>query len=364
MHVKRFYTMKFIFSDRETWFEDQIAVDPSLHYVYHRTNRVLFIEMSLYTMKEDYRIASSFCWNHSYFLHDYFWVSNYHELHVPIPKGMNYHLCNFTGEPYYNYKIAQEILLNSTDSEIQANLTAAGLDENSTREEWRLAAESTTPVATFNFTYYKYGDYYAYPLLECLKDIGIKLNDLCQDLNLEWNEFEEQYLNGSVNHRKLAYSIGGYVFKSTDPIVMMEQLYGTNGSKNYFGLINETWNDKLKSTQNATELTSPTREELFHEIQVDFVTKYAPSFYIGQSGEYFLYNREYLEEESIGDLINIFSYRYWFNCQFTPPPEIINTPFEIIIILGVVYAVSMLIFALISAKLQKCRKDNPSRNIE
>ncbi len=314
--------------------DEQFDADPALIEIPRKTSVVYYIQMNLYTMKWEYRYASTFIWNHTYFLNDVLGGSHY-ELHVPIPDGMQYHHEGFAGEPYHDYEMAQSILLNSTDPEIQANLTLNGLNANSTRQEWREVAESETPIATFNYTRYVSSlvELVGILLQDYLKDIGIKL----VILDIPWEPWPIDYLENPDGHRRLAYSFGGWGPKYNDPINMIEPLYGTNASSNCFMLDNDTWNDKLIATYSATNLTSPTRQELFYEIQEEFCTVHVPSFYILQLGRTISFNREYLDEDSIGDLLNIFGDLYWFNCKFTPPP-LPNDKFPIWGIVAIVIA--------------------------
>ena len=142
------------------------------------------------------------------------------------------------------YETAQDIILNSTDAEIIANLTAVGLSVANTTAEWRAVAESTTPLATFNYTRYESSlvELVGILLQDYLKDIGIKLNILD---SMPWDDWVKDYLENPDGHKRLAYSFGGWGPDYNDPINMIEPLYGTNASSNCFYLNNATWNDKL-----------------------------------------------------------------------------------------------------------------------
>jgi len=342
--------------------------DPALIELARKAAVVYFIQMNLYTIKDDYRYASSFIWNHTYFLEEVLGGRHY-ELHVPIPDGMQHHLADFAGEPYHDYEIAQDILLASTDPEIISNLTSCGLhgtglSASSTRAEWRAVAESANPLAEFNYTRYQSGlvELVGILLQDYLKDIGIKLVILDA---MPWDDWVVDFLENPESHKRLAYSFGGWGPEYNDPINMIEPLYGTNASENSFMLDNSTWNDKLIATYSATELTSPTRKELFHEIQEDFCKIHVPSLYLLQLGGSISFNRDYLDQDSIGDLLNIFGDLYWFNVKFTPPPTSPFKVFDVLLTIGLVAIGITLTITIISitrrAKLKEGSTTRVSR---
>ncbi|TFG19194.1 MAG: hypothetical protein EU530_06955 [Promethearchaeota archaeon] len=331
-------------SYKEYW-----CCDPALIDLARKESVVYFMQMNLYTMKWEYRYASSFVWNHTYFLEEVLGGRHY-ELHVPVPDGMQYHHEGFDGEPYHDYRIAQEILLNSSDAEIQGNITLNGLSASSTREDWQAVAESTTPIAVFNFTRYESNLLHTVGTLmqEYLKDIGIKLVIL--DV-IPWDDWVEDYLEDSDGHKNLAYSFGGWGPDYNDPINMIEPLYGTGALSNYFMLANDTWNDKLIATYSEV---GDTRRDLFYEIQEEFCTVQVPSFYLLQLGGSITFNRDFLDEDSIGDLLNIFGHLYWFHCKFTPP---IANPSPILTILLIIGLIGIgIIFTITIIKVGKRSK--------
>ncbi len=309
---------------------------------------VYFVQMNLFTMKDDYRYASSFVWNHSYFLEEVLGGRHY-ELHVPIPDGMQYHLADFEGESEYNYEAAQDILLNSADLDIQANLTSNGLTHLSTREEWRAVAEGLSPVAVLNYTRYQSGlvELVGILLQDYLKDIGIKLVILD---SMPWDDWVKDFLENPDGHKRLCYSFGGRGPDYNDPITMIEPLYGTNASGNCFMLDNDTWNDMLLDSYS---LTGNARRDKFYEIQEHYAKYQVPSFHLLQLGGSISFNREFLDEDYIRDLLNIFGHFYWFNCKFTPvgpPPNYFKLIFiPVLSFLGII-AIVVVIGVIVKRK--------------
>jgi ABC-type transport system substrate-binding protein len=314
-------------------YDDQFAADPDLVELPIKASVVYYVQMNLYNMPDGVRYASSFIWNHTYFLVDALGGVHY-ELHVPVPDGMQYHHEGFDGEPSYDVDQAQEIILNTP--ELAANLTAASIDETSTTAEWRAVAESTTPIAEFNYTRYESGtvEFVGLLLQDYLKDIGIKLNILD---SMPWDDWVKDYLENPAGHYRLAYSFGGWGPDYNDPINMIEPLYGTGASSNCFGLNNATWNQKLIDTYSAV---GAAREALFYDIQEDFCKYQIPSFYILQLGGFISFNKAYLDENHVSELQNVFNDLYWFKCVFHPPQKQIPG-FELFTLIGVALGVTV-----------------------
>jgi ABC-type transport system substrate-binding protein len=311
---------------------EEFWADPDLLKLRCKKSVVYYIQMNLLNMKWEYRYASSLIWNHTYFLQDVLGGAHY-ELHVPVPDGMQYHHSEFVGEPNHDIRQAQLFLLNSADPEIQANITATGLNIDSSREDWHTVAESTTPLAEFNYTRYESSTVELCGILlrDYLKDIGIKLNVLPAIPWDEWVKIDPmQELSWA---QRLAYSFGGWGPDYNDPINMIEPLYGTGASSNCYGLANDTWNRMLLDTYSLTDTTTPTREEKFREIQEHFCNYQVPTFYILQLGGQIGFNRAYIDEDSVGDLLNIMGDSYWFHVRFSPPNGVI-TPVGLILGVG------------------------------
>jgi ABC-type transport system substrate-binding protein len=314
----------------------QFDADPALVSVRRKATTVYYQQMNLLNMPRDIRYATSFAWNHTYWLNETLGGRHY-ELHVPVPDGMQYHWSGFEGEPLYDLDYAREILLNSADPGIAANITASGLTVASTDAEWRAVADTVTPIAWFNYTRYSSTtvQYAALQLQDNLKDIGIRLEILAP---IDWGVWVVQYLENPDGPQKLAFSFGGWGPDYNDPINMIEPLYGTNASSNCFGLNNATWNDKLVLTYSVTGLA---RESLFHEIQEDFCKIHIPSFYILQAGGSISFNQDFVDPDSIQDLLNVFTDLYWFNVRFTPPTQKAIPGFEMFTLIGVALGVTV-----------------------
>jgi peptide/nickel transport system substrate-binding protein len=314
-------------------YQEQFDADPDLVSVPVKQTVVFYQQMNLYNMPDGVRMASQFVWNHTYWL-DVTLGGRHYELHVPVPDGFQYHHSGFDGEPELDIDTARDIILATP--ELAANITASGLTVSSTDAEWRTVAESTSPLAEFNYTRYQSTTVLlaATQLQDNLKDIGIKLTILEP---IDWSDWVVDYLENPAGHRRLAYSFGGWGPDYNDPINMIEPLYGTNASSNCYGLANATWNQKLLDTYTAV---GDDRRDLFYEIQEDFVKYIVPTFYILQRGGTISFNRAYVEETTIDDLKNVFGDLYWFNVEFTPPEKKIPG-FEVFTLIGVALGVTV-----------------------
>ena len=103
----------------------------------------------MFTIPQEVRIASAFAYNYTYLVEERA-NGNVLYLHSPIPDGMQYHLKNFFGEPYTYLTHARMSILSCP--ELSANISIAGLSMVNSTEEWRNVAESSFPIAWYNFT--------------------------------------------------------------------------------------------------------------------------------------------------------------------------------------------------------------------
>jgi peptide/nickel transport system substrate-binding protein len=323
-------------------YDEQWEADPNLIELPRKTFVVFYIQMNLFSMPQDIRLASSYAWNHTYLLDDLLGGRHY-EIHVPVPDGMQYHHEGFVGEPYLNLTKAREYLINSADVGITNNLSAVNLDETNTTAEWRAVAESTTPVAHFNFTgYTQLGTLWSTLLVEDMKDIGIKIDVLPPT---DWSDYVEDILENADAHPYLSYSFGGWGPDYNDPINMIEPLYRTNASSNCFMLADPTMDSYMADSYAAT---GAAREALFFDMQEYFVTDIVPSFYILQQGGTIAFNSLYVEETSVAQMLNPFRDLYWKNVIFYPPEPVEPIPppppgipgFGMITLLGVSLAMT------------------------
>ncbi len=74
------------------------------------------------------------------------------------------------------------------------------------------------------------------------------------------------------------------------------------------------------------------------------------------------FNRNYIDEDSIGDLFNVFSDLYWFNVRFTPPT--MGFPVWSIVLRAIFYiGVATIILVVIPVSIVKAVKRRSSKNL-
>ncbi len=290
----------------------QFAADPDLIDIQIKKTQVHFIQMNTKKIPFDVRQASQWCWNHSY-AHTHIFNDSKFQLKVPIPDGMMYHRSNFPGNPLFNLDVARDYILNTADPGLSANVTLSGLNSNSTNTDWSDIADSTTPLAWYNFTSYNSSttQLIALQLKDNLRNIGIRLSVL---ESIEWDTYKRDFIQNSTGFQKMGYSIGYWEPNLYDPVNMLDSLYQTNGENNAFLLSDLNFDTMLNLSYQVSDKKN--REFLFELMQQYFVQNIVPSFYIAQEGDFIRYNINYVKEETIGDMLNPKGDHYWFKVGF------------------------------------------------
>jgi ABC-type transport system substrate-binding protein len=333
-------------------YDEEFAADPNLVEVRVSALVVFYIQMNMVTMPTAVRQASMYAYNYTY-LHEDRHQNASDYLHTPVPTGMLYHHEGFEGEPYMNLTLAREIILAEANGgaavgTFERNISDSLLTITNTTAEWEAVGASENPIAWFNFTGYSGLENHFNQLSQNMQAIGIRV-----DMNplMPWGTYLDEYLHDEEGNQKLTYSFGGWGPDYNDPINMIEPLYGRNAeggpaSANCFLLNDPTLNDLLNDTYFTTDLTTPTREDVFKEIQEYLVVDLAPSFYIYQRISSLSFNRLYVDENTIDDMKNAFNDYYWFNVVFYPPERVIPG-FEVFTLLAVALGVTIfLVFYL------------------
>ncbi len=304
-------------------YDEEFHADPNLVEIVVPSLVVFYIQMNMKNIPQAVRKASAFAYNYTYLVENRA-GGNILYLHTPIPNGMLYHHQWFSDIPYTNLTYAREIILNAPDEgvgDFEDNVSASGLTIGSSTAEWRAVADSENPLGWYNFTGYSGLENHYVQLSENMKAIGIRI-DLVP--LMPWGVYLDDYLHDEEDNKKLTFSFGGWGPDYNDPICMIEPLYGRNSeggpaSANCFLLNDPVLNDLLNESYFTTDITYPTREEVFHDMQKLIVTDLVPSFYIYQRISSISFNRLYIDENTITDMKNAFSDYYWFNVVFYPP---------------------------------------------
>ncbi|MHA1819762.1 MAG: ABC transporter substrate-binding protein [Promethearchaeota archaeon] len=311
----------------------QAEQDPDLTIVRVKRTTVFYVQFNAKYMPLDARLAMTYAFNYSYYINEISQGEDY-ELHTPIPDGMQYHNQSMPEMPYFNLTKARAILLATTDSGLQANITAAGLNASSTDADWVNVAEHN-PIAVYDFKRYT-SDTVEKVMQLCrdnFKHIGIKIEDNHVG---DWGDYLP-YITNSSYYDQLRLSFGGWAPDYNDPINMIEPLYKSTSPYNNFQLNDTTLDQMMTETYN---LTGSAREQKFWDIQKRFVTQSVPSMYFMQTGGRVIYNNKYVS--NVDDNLNVFGNWYFYNFKYTPPAAGIPG-FDLLTMLATVVGVTSII---------------------
>ncbi|MBN2155336.1 MAG: hypothetical protein JW776_04785 [Candidatus Lokiarchaeota archaeon] len=316
-------------------YADEFAADPNLIEVSVKTFVVFYIQMNMENMPFEARYASARAWNHTYMQEERLRGRQYY-LYTAVPDGMLYHATDedIDDYPYFNLTLARETLLGAA-GDLGTNATSRGLTIANETADWVAVAESTSPIAWYNFTGYEGLAAYYTIVSEQMKQIGIRM-DLVP--LMPWATYLNDYLHDEEGNKKLTYSFGGWGPDYNDPINMIEPLYGSGASANCFLLSDATLDGLISDSYNNVH---PAREQDFFDMQELLVKELVPSWYIYQRGGSLAFNQLYVDPDTIDDMKNPFSDYYWFNVQFFPPEPKRIPGFELFTLLGVALGVTL-----------------------
>jgi ABC-type transport system substrate-binding protein len=288
---------------------EEAEADPAITIKRLKTSTVFYMQMNVNNVPYAARRAMSFAFNYSYYV-EVTLANQSYQLHTPVPEGMSYHNADIEGLPYYNVAMAKEILLDSTDPVVVAALAAAGIDEDSTAEEWSTVGASEDPIFEFNFTRYSSSglDKFVAVLIDNMADIGIKINNYVVG---DWGTWTE-WVTVPANKAGMELSFGGWGPDYNDPINMMEPIYKTNASYNDCEVANSTLDTMMSSYYS---LTGAAQEQMAWDIQEMIAVDICPTFYLYQRGGTLMYNNEFVS--NVDDNLNIFGNWYFYNFVYT-----------------------------------------------
>ncbi|MFX1357102.1 MAG: ABC transporter substrate-binding protein, partial [Promethearchaeota archaeon] len=157
----------------------------------------------------------------------------------PIPEGILYHNTTGINAPYCNISIARQTLKDVNWSGIAGTLPA---DDNvSAGNEWELVANSSTPLATYNYSWiegWAGGHFFILDhLTEAFKQIGVKL----QRVNLtraEWDYRAQEKYGYTRDMLELTYL--EWVLDYNDPSNIINTLFSNKKPNWNIGQVNDT----------------------------------------------------------------------------------------------------------------------------
>jgi ABC-type transport system substrate-binding protein len=119
------------------------------------------------------RKAISYAFNYTRYI-EKFWGGHAERARSPIPKKMRYSNWEDFDVPYYNISMARQIL---KDANWLGTLNLTANSNITIGNEWELLANSSTPLAIYNFSSYCSGtDFVGNLVIDDLKQIGVKVN--------------------------------------------------------------------------------------------------------------------------------------------------------------------------------------------
>jgi peptide/nickel transport system substrate-binding protein len=243
------------------------------------------------------RKAIQYAFNYTYAV-DILYSGSVIEHHSPVPEGMFGYNPDLDGLPYYDLTIARQFLLD--DPTYGAFLTAEGIDEDSTDEEWKTLA-TDNPVATFNFTHYGTGTWRM--LQDNMEYIGIHIVDFVVG---NWGAF----LSSDLSDAEIV--MGGWCPDYFAAINQIEPMFASTGSANYNGMT-DAGVDALCAE--AHTLVGDDLAAKIDEIVTEVIVNKAAAMYFMQSVEYIGYNSAVCK--NVDDLFNASYDKYFYNVRFT-----------------------------------------------
>ena len=201
----------------------------------------------------------------------------------PITKGMPFSHWGSFDAPYYNISIARQALKDANwpgteGLTVNDNITAGN--------EWEVVANSSTPLATYNYTWPTgfSEDYLYYLLNENLKQIGVKFEQtpglsfaelffICNDLY--------GYTRNMLGLSRFWWSVDYY-----DPVSMLHPLFSNkaDGFKNA-GQVNDSLVQQWM--EDALEETNETvRDQLYFKIEERLIEEIYPVIWLSSNVAY------------------------------------------------------------------------------
>lgn len=201
----------------------------------------------------------------------------------PIPINVLYHNMTGINVPYYNVAIARQVLKDAGWPGTE-NLTVNG--DISPENDWEVVANSSTPLATYNYTGWEYGffefdvNHTGAVLVENLKQIGVKL----ELVSVPYHIWEWMCYNQFGYHRNmLEITFRGWLSDYNDPSNFINSHYTTKNITwfgNYnVGQVNDTFVQQWM--EEAIFETDPNvRRQLYYQILKRLIEEVYPNIWL------------------------------------------------------------------------------------
>lgn len=193
----------------------------------------------------------------------------------PIPEEVLYHNITGINAPYYNISTARQTLI-----EVGWNGTTGLLanDDISSGNPWETIANSSFPIATYNYTYISWLPslhpmiYLSHVLSENLMQIGVKINLVGVSWNQHWAMIEEMH-GYHRNMYDMTYVWWGADYN--DPFNFVNLMFTNKRVALNAGQVNDTMT-QIWLDQATGEFNTTLRRELYYNIQKRLIEEVYP----------------------------------------------------------------------------------------
>jgi peptide/nickel transport system substrate-binding protein len=224
-----------------------------------------FLNMDNQKINVTMRKAISYTFNYTRYIEE-FWGGHAERARSPIPKKMRYSNWKDFDVPCYNISIARQIL---KDANWLGTINLTVTNNITTGNEWEMLANSSTPLAIYNFSSYcSATDFLGNLVIADLKQIGVKVN-LIQLTPVDyWDK---------MSKGELEIFTGGWGAAMLDPVEIINPCYSykLDGAEGNFCQFNDSqiqqWMEDALQEFNETA-----REQLYFNIQQKLIEQLNP----------------------------------------------------------------------------------------
>lgn len=204
----------------------------------------------------------------------------------PIPANVLYHNITGINIPYYNVTTAREILKNAGWPGTE-NLTANG--DISPGNEWELVANSSIPLATYNYTtieIFGFGvNYTGAVLVENLKQIGVNI----ELVTVSWDIWDWMTAELYGYHRNMYHmTFMGWMADINDPSNFINAHFTTEKLAYFENYNYGQVNDSLVKQWMVEALYPGNRRQLYYQIQKRLIEELYPSIWLHSAYYHFV----------------------------------------------------------------------------
>jgi len=224
------------------------------------------------------RKAISYAFNNSYYFNVYQKGNDHQRIRSVLPKFMLYSNWEAFEIPYYNITTARQVLL---DANWNSTLGLTANDDISPGNPWETIANSSTPLATYKYSY-PMGSWvrsnFSLEIVRNLQQIGVKV---IED-PLPYPSFWSKIFFGEM---EIYYA--GWNAIINDPVDVLNPIFsakadGLHNFNHFNDTLVQNWLDAAVEETNSTA-----REQLYYQIQERLIEHLYPVVWLGASIVYF-----------------------------------------------------------------------------